>query len=115
MDFWSDSETEEDFRAEISDEILIEIEEDRKLNIIKKFKDYVKKIPELGWIDNLSSYSILNIIEAENKQLLKNKMYLEPFIYEIFDELFKSLYGKTALHKEYLDIYNQIYKKLYIF
>ena len=29
MDFWSDSETEEDFRAEISDEILIEIEEDR--------------------------------------------------------------------------------------
>tara|TARA_B100000287_G_scaffold118083_1_gene110008 strand:- start:3245 stop:3601 length:357 start_codon:yes stop_codon:yes gene_type:complete len=113
MDDFVDSDTDEDYRAELSDEILLEIEEDRKTRIIRKFKDYVQNIPEFSCIYNISSYSILDIIESKH-EISKEKKILDPLIYDVFDDLFVSMYGTVGNYLEYNYIFKKIYNKLYI-
>ena len=113
MDDFFDSDIDEDYRADLSDEILLEIEEDRKTRIIRKFKDYVKNIPEFSYIDNISSYSILDIIETKY-EISKEKKILDPLIYDVFDDLFVSMYGTVGNYLEYNCIFKKIYDRLYV-
>ena len=74
MNDYDDSDEE---YAHLDEDTLYEIEEDRKLNIISMFKDYIQKEPEFYGINGISSYEILCYIEKfeQNKKekiIIKN-------------------------------------------
>jgi hypothetical protein len=66
-------EDENDERAQLDDYTILEIEQDRKLDIIYSFKETISREPEFYGIFSLSSYNILTIFEHSSDVILKNR------------------------------------------
>ena len=67
-----------DDRAEMDVDTISDLEEDRILNTIIKFKDFMVKEPEFYGINNLSSFKILKIIQPDPVPI--SKMYKFLFL-----------------------------------
>ena len=109
-DYESDEENE---KATLDLWLQEELEENNKLDIIYEFKKDICKSPDLGAINNLSSYTILDIIE--NKKF-KNKTKYTVTVEEwmLFDDLFRGLYGVISTLEHYNKIKNYISGLLYV-
>jgi hypothetical protein len=73
---YEDNETfedENDERASLDEYTILEIEKDRKLDIISSFKETISREPEFCGIFSLSSYDILTIFQNPNDVILKNR------------------------------------------
>jgi len=105
-------EVDEDY-AYVSDDILHEIEEDRKLNIINKFKDHIQKEPEFYGINGICSYEILHFIEKFN-HCKREKNVLTDYQIKLIDELYIALYSKLGNVYIYNKISNIIFRRVYV-
>ena len=73
---YEDNETfedENDERASLDEYTILEIEKDRKLDIISSFKETISREPEFCGIFSLSSYDILTIFQNSGGVILKNR------------------------------------------
>ncbi len=106
-----DSSHENDIHIDLEPDIVNEYEYNRKIDIVKFYRDKLYKEPEFIGIKNISSFLILYIIETTN---LAYKLYTkdhrvttEQII--IFDDMYKELFNK----KSTIDIYNYVTKKIF--
>lgn len=101
-----------DERAENDLETLELMEQERKWNVISKFKNFISKEPEFGNIRHLSSQEIVNVIETTTSYK-NNKEYPEwqiSFLIDLIDEL-----GYISFDVNFVkNVYDNIYNKLYI-
>lgn len=81
----------EDNIGEIDENILLELEENRNLRILSRFKEYISKEPEFYGIKNISEYKILEILENKNCKTVNLDISLETL--DIFDDMYKEIYG----------------------
>tara|TARA_B110001450_G_scaffold252054_1_gene273108 strand:+ start:1213 stop:1545 length:333 start_codon:yes stop_codon:yes gene_type:complete len=98
--------------AENDFETLELIEQERLWNVIFNFKEFISKEPEFGCIKNLSSQTILNIIETTTSNK-NDKEYPEwhiTFLIDLIDEL-----GFVSSDINFVkNVYHNIYNKMYI-
>tara|TARA_B100000963_G_scaffold360805_1_gene393218 strand:+ start:3267 stop:3611 length:345 start_codon:yes stop_codon:yes gene_type:complete len=106
-----DSDNSEDNYCELSEEILLEIEENRKLNVLYNFKQFIQKEPEFTAIENISSFDILSIINSDKK--IKDS-YMNDEMINFFDDLYIELNGFKGHKDHYVYVCSQIFKKLYV-
>ena len=110
-------EKSDDNISEIDEELLLELEENRKLNVITKFKEYIAKEPEFYGINAISGFEIMKILENNtfNKSTFKKcKTTVSLEALDAFDDLYKELYGNCMTHDFYLCKINEMFKKMYI-
>lgn len=107
-DYSSDEE-----QSELNDEILAELEENRKLNVITNFKNFISKEPDFCGINYISGYNILTILEKDKiKPKLKTDVSLE--VLDFFDELHIELFGYSNTTEFYTSKIADIKKHIYI-
>jgi stalled ribosome rescue protein Dom34 len=107
-------EEDNDFLGQVDDYIISEIEEDRKLEVVSKFKLAIAKEPEFCGIFSLSAYTILEAFRDSKSILLKNpQLTKEQFLifksvyYEIFNNYPEDIYidkiGYNLFDKMYIN------------
>jgi hypothetical protein len=105
-------DSDEDY-AQFDDETIFQFEEDRKLDIIKKFKDYIQFEPEFYSILSICSYEILQFIEqvsqSNNKEII-----ITEHQEELFDDLYMALYFKHGNVYIYNEIAKKIFNRIYV-
>lgn len=101
-----------DERADNDTEILELLEEERKWRVILKFKDFISKEPEFVAIDNLSSQTILNIIQKTSAR--KNKKDYPEWHITFLEDLINELGFITVDINFVKNVYENIYNELYI-
>lgn len=106
-----DSDNSEDYYVELSDEILEELEENRKFNVIYNFKNFIQKEPEFTAIKNVSSFEILTMINSGKK--IKNSS-MNPEIVNFFDDLYFELNGNKGDKDQYGYVCKKIFSKVYV-
>ena len=107
----NDSGNENDDFIELSNEIKIEIENQRKFNAICFYKDQLYHEPEFIGINNISSSDILYIIENTQiacKLCTKDHKLTNDQI-RIFDNMYIELFG----NKYHINIYNSVTKRIF--
>lgn len=100
-----------DERAEFDQETLDFLEEERKLNVISNFKEFISKEPEFYGINNISSLEILNIINTTTSNNNKRD-YPEwqiKFIDDMINEVLYINFNENFIKNVYSNIYNKIY------
>lgn len=106
----NDYSDEDDYYIELPNDIKEEIEYDLKMNIINRFKSYIKDEPQFIGINNICSAKILNIIENNNTYTY---YYYNDFLNKheinLLDNLCKELFNETYS----IDIYNNIASKIF--
>ena len=102
---------DEDYYADFDLEILEEMEENRKFNVLYNFKNLIQKEPEFTAINNISSFDILSAINS-NKKIVNN--YIDPNIIDFFDDLYTELNGVKGNTEQYSYVCNVIFKKIYV-
>ena len=105
-------ENSDDNSYEIDEELLLELEENRKLNVITNFKQYISKEPEFCGINAISGFEIMKILENNTVKKCKISVSLEAL--DAFDDLYKELYGNGMSWGFYLYKINEVFKKIYI-
>jgi len=85
-----ESDTENDTRADFTDDILEELKHDIIIRKIDAFKNLLCKEPEFYGINKISSELILNFID-ENNSKYKGKHYINDYQMELFDDLYSSI------------------------
>ena len=107
----SDEEIEEEYSKSIP--FPFEVEENRKLDAIIKFKNYICKEPEFYGIKNISAYEILTILEEEIR-IIPDGVVLTEYQADLFDDLFIELYGDADNVDHYNCFANKIFKMVYV-
>ena len=102
---------DEDYYAEIDESILEELEENRKLNVLYNFKEFIQKEPQFTGIRNISSFHILKIINSYKKV---NNYSIEPHIINFLDDLYIELNGNKGNKEQYNYLCKEIFKKIYV-
>lgn len=102
----------EDNIGEIDENILLELEQNRKLNILSRFKEYISKEPEFCGIKNVSEYKILDILENKNCKTVNLDISLESL--DIFDDMYKEIYGISNNHNFYKSKISSIFNLIYV-
>ena len=105
-------ENADDVSTELDEEILLELEENRKLSVITKFKEYISKEPEFCGINYISGFEILQILESNVFKRSKCLVSLEAM--DAFDDMYKELYGTWLPYTFYTYKINTMFKKMYI-
>lgn len=105
-------ENSDDSSGDFDEELLLELEENRKLNVITKFKDYISKEPEFCAINYISGFEIMKIMENNTIKKCKTTVSLEAL--DAFDDLYKELYGVRKSHAFYLYKINEMFRKMYV-
>ena len=117
MDY--DSGTYDDY-AEISDEIIEEMEENSKLRSIFLFKEYISKEPEFTGIGYISSYDLLQIFQNPKKCKCKCKCKCKPkscisnYQLDLLKDLTMTLFNKIYSDQYYDTVCDHIFAKIYI-
>ena len=109
----SEEESDENYTEHIDSSVPPEVEEDRKLNAIIKFKDYIVKEPEFCGIKNISAYQILTILEDE-KVVIPDGIELTKYQEELFYDLFIELYGNAENVDHYHCFVRAIFQIVYV-
>jgi hypothetical protein len=107
-DYSSDEE-----RSDLDDEILAELEENRKLNVITNFKTFISKEPDFYGINYISGYNLLQILE-KNKTKNKLKTHVSLEVLDFFDDLYIELFGYSNTTDFYTSKIADIKKCIYI-
>ena len=100
-----------DYYDDLNEEILEELEENRKFNVLYNFKKLIQKEPEFTAIDNISAFEILRAVNSCKK--IANS-YIEPNILDFFDDLYTELNGVKGNKNQYAYVCNEIFKKIYV-
>jgi len=95
----------------LDEDILRQLEEERKLNIIGKFKEYIHSEPEFYGIRRIGSYEILYYIE-KFEQNEKEKIIITDYQVELFDDLYIALYSERGNIYMYNKISNIIFNRI---
>ena len=105
-------DSDEDY-AQLDDNTVFQFEEDRKLNIIGKFKNYIQFEPEFYGIQGICSYEILKFIEQVNQSNNKN-IIITDYQKELFDDLYIALYFEYGNVYIYNEIAKKIFNRVYV-
>lgn len=105
-------ENTDDCSVELDEEIVLELEENRKLSVITKFKEYISKEPEFYGINFISGFEILQILESNDFKKSKCLVSLETL--DAFDDMYKELYGNGLQYTFYKYKINAMFKKMYV-
>jgi hypothetical protein len=107
----TETETEEEYFKSIP--FQFEVEENRKLEAIIKFKNYICKEPEFYGIKNISAYEILTILE---EQVITQSIgvVLTEYQSDLFEDLFIELYGDSDNVEHYNSFASKIFEKVYV-
>ena len=111
MDY--DSDTYDDY-AEISGEIIKEMEENSKLKSISLFKEYISKEPEFTGIGYISSYDLLQILQNPKKCKFKPKSCISNYQLDLLKDLTVTLFDKIYHDYYYDTVCDHIFAKIYI-
>ena len=111
MDYDSDSF---DTYAELSDEIIDELVENTQLESIFKFKNHISLEPEFYGINNISSFSILNILKNPKKTKLNRNFYVSEYQYELMEDICNVIFSKKFTREYYNMVANEIFKAIYV-
>ena len=112
--FEFDESLNDDEKAEIDPETIIENKEDINIKLVLKFKDLIAKEPEYYAIYSLSSYKILQEFLYPDKDIKLKHFMLSDFQLELFEELFYNINGYYTDDENYHKIGKKIYNLLYI-
>tara|TARA_B110000008_G_C16720309_1_gene464500 strand:- start:310 stop:669 length:360 start_codon:yes stop_codon:yes gene_type:complete len=116
----SDDELSDDDEINVTDdlslEILNELENNRKIEIIQGFRELIIKDPCFCGIWAISCYEILEYIKSSNIKILNinNDIILNEEQIYLFDNLYDDLFNKIENIKIYNDVVYKIFKKIYI-
>ena len=111
----NDISDEDDEYIEYPDDIKEELEYDLKINIINRFKSYIKHEAEFVGIKNISSGKILEIIENnKNNNICSYDYCLNDYKIHLFNNLYKELFNKIYNRNMYNIITNKIFEVIYI-
>tara|TARA_Y100001958_G_scaffold89189_1_gene60673 strand:+ start:11853 stop:12185 length:333 start_codon:yes stop_codon:yes gene_type:complete len=106
-------EYDSDYEAEFDEEIVNELEENRKLSIINKFRNCIIAEPEFCGISNVSDFFIMeNLCNTRSDKKPKVKLTLQQL--KLFDDLYMEIYGYVPHEKQCENLANVIYKKMYV-
>ena len=100
-----ESDDDLDTRADFTDDILEEMKHDCIIKKIDLFKDLMAREPEFYGINKICSGSIYEIMN-KGKTLKKN--ILSEYQKDLFDDLYKSIYGIPGN----LQLYNKVVTEL---
>tara|TARA_B110000971_G_scaffold207274_1_gene231335 strand:- start:1721 stop:2053 length:333 start_codon:yes stop_codon:yes gene_type:complete len=92
--------------------ILELLEDERKWRVIANFKEFISKEPEFGAIKNLSSQTILNIIETTSFD--ENTKDYPEFHIEFLSDLINGTRYEPYDTNFVKNVYENIYNKMYI-
>lgn len=101
-----------EYYAEIDAEIIELIEEERKWEVISNFKEFISKEPEFLGIHNLSSQTILNIIETSTSN--ENKKEYPKWHVSFLAKLINDVTNFTPDINLVKNVYDNIYDKMYV-
>ena len=103
-----------DDRAEMDVDTISDLEEDRILNTIIKFKDFMVKEPEFYGINNLSSFKILKIIQSSGNNPNSNIFPENQLIY--ISELINDTIGSSkGFDINFIkNVYTNLYSEMYV-
>tara|TARA_B110001450_G_scaffold144420_1_gene135063 strand:- start:2395 stop:2739 length:345 start_codon:yes stop_codon:yes gene_type:complete len=103
-----------DERAEMDSDTINDIEEDRILNTIIKFKDFIVKEPEFYAIKNISSFRIFKIIQSSGNNVNSNIFPDNQLIYisELISDTIGSSKGSDINFIK--NVYTNLYEEMYI-
>lgn len=101
-----------EYYAENAPEIIELIEEERKWKAISNFKEFISKEPEFLGIHNLSSQTILNIIETSSSNV--NKKEYPNWHIKFLTELINDVTNFPPNINLVKNVYDNIYDKMYV-
>ena len=107
-----DDNLEEDCKAELPEWLISENILYKRLNIINKFKKYIKAQPTFMAIDYISDYEMMCLINKDKKS---NDDVLDYYEVELFDDLYNALFGVKGSKEVYEAVTYQILKKCYVY
>ena len=111
-DFDYETDVENEYQEE---ELSTEIEEERKLEIIYNFKNYISKSPSFIGINNISSMEILNLfLLRRNSHNYNYKQILYQDDLYFFDILHNDLFGFSNDATYYNIVAQKIMQKIYV-
>ena len=105
---------ENNITGELSLEILNELENDRKIEIIQGFKELIIKDPCFCGIWAISCSEILEYINSSNIKISNNNIILNEEQIYLFDNLYDDLFNKIENIEIYNHVVYKIFKKIYI-
>ena len=111
MDYDSDNS---DTYADFSDVIIDELRENSQLESIAKFKNHISHEPEFCGINNISSFSILEILKNPRKIKNRRNFYISDYQYELLKDICYTIFSKTFNNIYYDSVANQIFQKIYV-
>lgn len=85
-----------------------------KLNSVNQFKNYIAREPEFYAIKNLSDVELLSFMENTENNFKKVKPQLTNYQYELFNDIYLTLFGVKNSRSIYDKIALKIFKKCYI-
>lgn len=101
-----------EYYAENDPEIIDLIEEERNWKVISNFKEFISKEPEFLGIHNLSSQTILNIIETSSSNV--NKKEYPKWHIRFLTELINYVTNSPPNINLVKNVYDNIYDKMYV-
>lgn len=110
-------ENSDDNFYENDEELLLELEENRKLNVITRFKEYISKEPEFYAINAISGFEIMKILENDKTRkfsIKKGNCLASLEALDAFDDLYKELYGNGMSRGFYINKIETMFKKMYV-
>ena len=105
-----------DLRADLSNDIVQELEEEKLFKISNKFKHFICKEPEFYGIKNLSDKCILDLVFLEKKNPASKKIVLSKEIIEYLDDFYSEIFEieVNCAIEEYKNFIFYLNKKMYI-
>lgn len=110
-------EFDNDEYNDLSPQIKADIEFDKNMNTIIKFKDILSREPEFIGINRISSYTIYTIIEdvlLNNNNYKINRIYINKQQYKILYNLLINLNFNVFKENDIISISNLIFNKIYV-
>lgn len=104
-----DTEYSLDGRAELSNDMIFELEEESNLKKINKFKHHVSGEPEFYGILKMSDVQLMDIIE-NTVEYKVTKFKLSEYQIELFQDIYMSVFNSKMSDNYFECVYNNISK-----
>jgi len=104
-------DSDDEYSTELPEWLVNENNHYNEINVVINFKNYIKAEPLFIGIDYISAYDIQTLIHQKNKSKSTN---LEKNDTILFDDLYKTLFGKIGTKEEYEAVTDGIINKCYV-
>ena len=108
-----DTEYNLDARAELSDEMIFELEEENNLKKVNNFKHHISAEPEFYGILKMSDVQLMDIIE-NTVEYKVTKFKLSEYQIELFQDIYSGLFDSKKSDNYFECVYKNITKIIHV-